>query len=509
MESRVRNFILDKAVGLLQSFRSRTLPETLDDLESGLSNSSHPPPTSSRSQYCPGCERSRNNRRELEIDGTTSPSNGPIEQGAYRQPQFTKGPARFITVKYGAKECIALLVTDTLIAKVRDLYKDSHHLSAQQGPLDSARREAQKSETSTNETSGSTEVTGSEKRVAELQEVVQKQEHGLLGGRRRRDELEGGAKQLRRRVTSSRAHILWVLQKAMKEADLLEPHRPLTPVTRTDVDSEPRIPEENHYTNIKGEKEAVEEVSDRADYAKQHFSLLPNSDHSSEERHLLQRKAWKSYEEALVTMQKVQALFDDRQESYETDLVDYQQGFANGIYNISRSEFDRSKIRYGQKVTRALINAEDAYEAAKEQAQAVGAIGSDDNNATDCYDFYQESWPASQLASCLAEKDWSRVNEWLAKVPGLEEFPERTAELRLELEEPEIEHWFADEVDPADSISQVDFDEWRKDIDRWENIRFDRWEDMRIQIGGPKVHVGFLVRSIESLDRRHSISMCY
>lgn len=154
-----------------------------------------------------------------------------------------------------------------------------------------------------------------------------------------------------------------------------------------------------------------------------------------------------------------------------------------------------------------MINAEDAYEAAKEQAQAVGAIGSDDNNATDCYDFYQESWPASQLASCLAKKDWSRVNEWLAKAPGLEEFPERTAELRLELEEPEIEHWFADEVDPADSISQVDFDEWRKDIDRWENIRFDRWEDMRTQIGGPEVQVGFLVRSIEPLKRRHSIAL--
>lgn len=500
MGSRVRNFILDKAIGLLQSFKSRTLLKTFDDFESGLLNSSQPPPTSNRSQYCPECGRSRNNLRELEIDGTTSPSNGPIGQGADRQPQFTEGSARFITVKDGSKDCIALLVTDTLIAKLRDLYKDSHHRSAQQGPLDSACREAKNTETPMNETSGSTMVAGSEKRIGELEEIIQKQERRLLGSRWRRDDIEGGAK-------SSKAHILWILQNAMKEADLLEPHGPLTPVTVTDVDSELGTQEASHYTTNSGEREAGEVVSDRADYAEQQFILLPDPDDSLEEGQLLRWKAWNSYNEALMTMQKVQALFDDRQDSYETDLADYQQGFANGIYSISRSEFDRSKIRYGQKVTRALINAEDSYEVAREQAQAVGAIGSDYNNAADCYDFYEESWPASRLASYLAEKDWIRVNEWLAKVPGLEELPERNAELGLELERPEREDWFADEVDPADSISQVDFDEWRKDIDRWENIRFDRWEYMRAQVGGPEVQVGFLVRSIESLKRRHSIAL--
>ena len=506
-ESRVRNFIVDKAVGLLQSFRSMTLPKTLDELESGCLNSSQPLLTSNRSQYCPGCERSRNNLRKLGIDSTTSPSNEPIEQGAYRQPQFTEGQARFITAKDGSKDCIALLVTDTLISKLRDLYKDSHHLSAQRGRLDSAFREAKNSETSINETSGSTEVAASEKRVAELQEVVQKQEDGLLGTRRRRDDLEGSAKQLESRVTSSREHILWVLQNAMKEADLLEPHRPLTPVTTTDVNSEVGTQDESHCTANSGERESVDEVSDRADYAEQQSVHLANSGDDPEEWQLLRQEAWKSYNAALMTMHKVQALFDNRQESYEKDLVDYQQGFANGIYDISRSEFDRSKIRYGQKVTRALINAEDAFEAAKIQAQAVDAIGSDYDNATDCYDCYEESWPASQLASLFATKDWSHVHEWLAKAPELGEPPEPKPELELELGHPEADAWFAEDVDPAESISQVDFDEWRKDIDRWENIRFDRWEHMRAQVGGPEVQVGFLVRSIESLKRRHSITL--
>lgn len=512
MESRVRNFLLDKAVGLLQSFKSRTLPKTFDDFESGLLNSSQPPPTSNRPQYCPGCERNRNNVRELAIDGTTSPSNGPIEQGAYLQPQFTEGPARFITVKDGSKDCIALLVTDTLIAKLRDIYKHSHHLSSRQGLLDSARREAQNSKTSTSENSGPIEVAGIERKIVNLQGVAQNQERGLLESRRRRDDLEGGAEQPQSRVTASRAHILWALQNAMKEADLLEPHGPITPVAMMDVDSELETQEESRYTTNSGEIEAGEEVGDRAEYAEQHSVLFANPGNDPEEWQLLRQEAWESYNAALITMHNVQALFDSRQESYETDLADYQRGFANGIYNISRSEFDRSKIRYGQKVTRALINAEDAYEAAKEQAQAVGAIGSDYNNATDCDDLYEASWPASQLASYLAKKDWSHVTEWLAKAPEpLEPKPKPKPklkpelELELELGQPDVDAWFAEEIDPADSISQVDFDEWRKDIDRWENIRFDRWEDMRTHTGGPEVQVGFLVRSIESLDRRHSI----
>ena len=508
MESRVRNFILDKTVSLLQSFRSKTLPMTFDDIESGFLNASQPPQTNVKLHYCPRCESCRKHSAELRSDDIrypTSPSNGPIKQRANGQPQFTEGQAHFITANDGS---IALLVTEELMANLRDLYEDSHHLSENQKSLDYMNREVRVLETSIDQPPGPIEVAESEENIAGLQEVVRKRKYRLLRSRQRRHELEDGAKKLERKVTSSKAHVLWVLHNAMKEADLLEPHRPLTPVTMTSVDSESRTHEKSHYPTNTWERDAVEEVSDRAKYAEQHSVHLAITDKGPEEWQLLRREAWRSYNEASMTVNKIQALFDDRQESYETDLADYRQGLAEGIYNISRSEFDRSKIRYGQKVTRALINAEEAFEAAKEQAQAVGAIGSDSDDAIDCYGYYEESWPASELASYLNTKDWSRVHGWLAKAPGDGEPREPKPETELELEQPEVDDWFADEIDPADSISQVDFDEWRRDIDRWENVRFDQWEDMRAQVGGPEVHVGFLVRSIESLKRRHSIPLC-
>ena len=510
MESRVRNFVLDKAVGLLQSFKTKLPPKTSGDIESGLSNTTQHPPTSDILQHCSGHERSESTLRDLGDDNTQSidpPLHGLIEEGVN---QFTEGPARFVKANDGSKECMALLVTDTLVARLRDVYEDSHHLSGKQGPLAYARREAQCLESSIHHISELIEIAENHGEVEELQKTAQQQETQLLKIRQRRDELEKGAKELERNVTSSKAHILWVLDTAMKEADLLEEHRPLTPVAMTDIESNAGIQEEmrqeiyNEKGKKSGKQNAAQNVTEGADFPKQHSVISADRDEVPAELQSLRQAAWESYNETLVTMHNVQALFDNRQESYETDLADYQQGFTNGIYNISRSDFDRSKIRYGQKVTRALIDAEEAFEAAKEQAQAVGAIGSDYDDETSCFGCYEESWPESQLASYLATKDWGNVHDWLAELPE----PSNPEEPAPESESPEVDEWYADEVDPADSISQVDFDDCRRNIDRWENIRFDRWEDMRTQIGGPEVQVGFLVRSIETLKRRHSVSLC-
>ena len=526
IENRVRNFILDKAVEILQSLKSRALPKTFGDIESGLFDAPPVIPTAHRLQYYPGYPRNRSNLGVLGGDdtrGTIPPSNARIEQDIFQhspsassssersskqennqQPQFTDGPARFIIANDGSKDCIALLVNDTLITKLRDLYEDSHHLAGKQGPLDFARTEAWEIENSISRIIESLEVGENQERIVQLKAMVRRHEQRLLDIQQRRDTLTKSARELEAKVASSKSHIQWVLHNAMERANLFEPHRPLTPNTACNVESEASTEKDNHYDTDIGDLNVGDRVTNNMDESAPHFNA---SDGPLEELQLVRQEAWISYKEAFVTKQKVQELFDDRQESYETDLADYQQGFENGTYNIPRSEFDRSKIRYGQKVTQALINAEEAFEAAKKQAQAVGALDSDDEDEASYYGYYEESWPESQIASYLATKDWSHVSKWLARVSGLSKAEAPNKRTEPELERPDVVDWCADELDPADSISQVDFDEYRKDIDRWENIRYERWEDMRTQVHGPAVQVGFLVRNIESLKRRHSTSM--
>ena len=509
IEGRVRNFILDRAVGLLQSLKSNQLPKTFDDIESGLLNTSHTVPTNHEPQYCPGYERNRRMVGTLgreDIHATNSLSVGPIELGANQQPRFTEGPARFITANDGSQDCMALLVTDTLLAKLHGLHEDSHHLLRKQGQVHHARRECRDFETSIRQIK---ETAENQAETVEFRETVQQHERRLLKLRQWRDELEDSVKQLEGRINSSKSHIQWTLHNAMQETDLLKPHRPLTPHTIIDTESEPRIQNESHDDTSNENYNMVDIAADGVGGAAHRSTPRKDTDIAPEELQSIREKAWQSYNEALVTMHEVQSLFDNRQQSYETDLAEYQQGYANGIYNISRSEFDCSKIRYGMNVTRALITAEEAVEVAKEHAQAVDAIGYDYDDTSSCYSCYEESWPESELASYLATKDWSHVSEWLVRIPERGNAEARELLLEPELKQSEVDDWYGDEVDPADSISQVDFDEWRKDIDRWEAIRFEQWEDMRSQVGGPKVQVGFLVRSTEFLKRRHSTSLCH
>ena len=515
IEGRVRNFILDRAVGLLQSFKSKTIPKTFGDVESGLLNASHnvpTNPTNNESQCWSDYERSRGMVGNLEREdthATNSLSTGPVEPGAKQQPRFTEGPARFITANDGSKDCLALLVTDTLFAKLRDLHKNDHHLLRKQSQLDFACRESRDLETSLRQTK---EMIGKAKNQAETVEprqTLQQRQRRLFKLRQRADELEDSIKELEGRMRSSQSHIQWFLHNVMQETDLVEPHRPLTPFTMTDTKSRPPTQKDIHDDTGNKDYCTAGIAADGVGDAAHHCASQEDTDDAPEELQSIRQTAWESYNEALMTMHKVQSLFDNRQQSYETDLAEYQQGFANGIYNISRSEFDRSKIRYGMKVTRALITAEEAFEVAKEHAQAVDAIGHVYDDGPSCYSCYEESWPESQLASYMATKDWSHISKWLARSPQTGNAEARRHQLEQEPKQPELDDWYGAEVDPADSISQVDFDEWRRDIDRWEAIRFEQWEDMRSRVGGPEVQVGFLVRSTEFLKRRHSTSLCH
>ena len=210
-----------------------------------------------------------------------------------------------------------------------------------------------------------------------------------------------------------------------------------------------------------------------------------SSDEVPADENSVRQTAWEDYNEKLEIYHKFQALFDDRQQAYETNLAKFQDGVRIGIYNVSRSEFDRNRVLHGQKLTRALIDAAKAY------AQAVGATGSEYKQMNH-YGNYEESMPESQIASYNASKDFSGIYDWMF---SLSEPCDPNG-----FEPVEVDDWGAKKVDQTDSISQIDFEEYRKPIDRWQYecalARGDGAEDYYL---GPM--------NVEFLERRHSISL--
>ena len=491
MDTRVKQFFFKKAVGLLDAWKGRLSTNTSGDIESGSLNATESPPTKYQSQQ----PRSTEPKNACPQDTSSLTSIRHIGVSNNQQPQFTEGPARFVVVNDGTKDCLALLVTEKFVAKSCDLYEDSHHLSGKQGPLQQVRREARNAEASMTLIKEALEVAESQEQADELRDDTEKRESALNKARQRKDEVEKGAELLQSSVAASRAYTQWVVETAMRDINLLGPHRPLTPFAAADneEDEDPNNVESQSYNG--GE---IQNAVEDAEVPRQQPVLSPNdaevpvsSDEVSTDEDSIRQAAWEDYNDKLETFHKVQAIFDDRQQAYETNLAKFQDGVKTGIYTMSRSEFDRNRVRHGQKITRALIDAEEAFDAAKAYAKAVGATGSD-YEQTNCFGNYEESMPESQIASYVASKDFSDIYTWMVNVP-------ETCESN-DCEPVEVDDWDAKEIDHTDSISQIDFEEYRKPIDQWQ------YECALARGDGPEEYYLGPV-NIEFLDRRHSVSL--
>ena len=503
MDTRVKNFIFQRTARLLKAWKGSPPTNSSGDIETGLLNTIQSPPTNNKAQHSSEHERAKD-RTEIKGGDSVRPQESSLTLarpiGPNQQLQFTDGPAQFVIVNNGSKDCLALLVTETFVAKSRDLYEDSHHLAGKQGPLQHVRRDARNAENSLGLVIESLEAAESREQANELEKVARTRESELIEAGKRKKEIERGAEQLESSIAASRAYTQWVLETAMEEANLLEPHRPLTPFTVADNEdntSPNEVYNRLHNGHVTNEDEA-QETTQQENSSRQELQVRPNnaeapadSERNPAGEDPIRQAAWNDYNDKLETFHKIQAIFDDRRETYETNLAKYQDGVKNGMYQMSRSDFDRNRVRHGQKITRALIDAEEAFDAAKTYAQAVGATGSE-YEPTNHFGSYEESMPDSQMASYNASTDFGDIYRWMADVPEMGDFDE--------FEPVEVDDWDAREIDQTDSISQIDFVEYRKPIDQWQ------YECALARGEGPEEYYLGPV-NVEFLERRHSVSL--
>ena len=503
MHTRVKNFIFQSTARLLKAWKGSLPTNVSGEIETGLLHAIQSPPTNKSTQHSSYHERTEDRTALPEGDIVRSQERSltlarPI--GPNQQPQFTDGPARFVIVNDGSRDCLALLVTETFITKSRDLYEDSHHLAGKQGPLQHVRRDARNAEDSLGLVIDSLEAAESQEQANELEDVAKTRESELIEAGKRKNEIEKGAERLESSIAASRAYTQWVLETAMEAANLLEPHRPLTPFTmaHNEEDTSPNeLYDHLHNGHVTNEDEAQETRQDE-DSSTQELHVRPydaeppaDPEDVPASEDSIRQAAWDDYNDKLETFHKIQTIFDDRQEAYETNLAKYQDGVKAGIYQMSRSDFDRNRVRHGQKITRALIEAEEALDAAKTYAKAVGATGSK-YAPTNYLGNYEESTPDNQMASYNASTDFSHIYRWMVDVPEMDDLKES--------EPVEVDDWNAKDIDQTDSISQIDFEEYRKPIDQWQ------YKCALIRGEGPEEYYLGPV-NIEFLERRHSVSL--
>ena len=449
--------------GLLRSLRGALPPQTPFDVEStkpdlihiqsqSQDDASKINPSALQSQIAENLEA----RQEDHVDASTTKSTLSrynIENSETPRPQFTEGASRFVLAKDGSRDCVALLVNENFLAELRDLFQGDHDLNALHGPLNRAEMDLAIIERSVEERQDALERAKTEQEADKCYETMEQQKIKLHKTRQWKYELENERARVEGHLDLSRSHIKCVLETAMTEADLIGPEKPQPALLLRGEqldDSEDTV--KVHEYVVPGRTPTESVVSDQEEV------------HISEEV-TQQREAFEYFIDRSQRLDTIQADFEDQRQNYHKNLTEYLQDFETGATTMTRSAFDRRSVQYGQQLTRALINIEEQFEDARSQALALGALPSDYGHEFYYGAVYEESWPANKIADYLASEDWTFVESWLDGIPDSFSSSSSSPDDAVEIDE-----WEAEEVEVNDSISVIDYEDYRRDIDRYRRM---------------------------------------
>ena len=369
------------------------------------------------------------------------------------QPQFTEGPSRFVIANDGSKDCAALLVNEEFLARLRDLFQANRDISALDRSLYHTNMDAQDTERSVRKAQESLDTVESAEKVEECQTFIAQRTTELLKLNHRKGELEKERSLVEGRLELSKSHTQWVLETAMKGADYLGPERPLPAILLRDEDAEcadDNVEASEHGTPVQSPAVSIASGHEEAEVS---------------EEELQRRAAYDEFIDRSQFLDTIKADFDDQQNNYRENLARFEQKLEAGTNTMSRSAFDRRSVQYGQQLTRALIDAEEAFEEARDRALALNAISSDHDHEFYYGAEYEESWPENKIADYNASQDWTYLETWMDDIPDSNSQADNDDD-----EVDEVDEWEAEEVEVNDSISMIDCEDYRRDIDRYRRI---------------------------------------
>lgn len=176
---------------------------------------------------------------------------------------------------------------------------------------------------------------------------------------------------------------------------------------------------------------------------------------------LLGRVAEEELQQAQGKMGEARWQFDHRQMKYQRKLAKFKRLAAEGKVN-SRSDFDRRQLQHEQGLTRKLIDAENSYELAMQQAKAIYQPQQPVNDHDEIY--YNDGSILERQTKELCEAngiDRDRIEVWRS---SLQEAQDPNSS---EGEPVDIGNWTSNPIDVCNSISVVDIQGYGERREWW------------------------------------------
>ncbi|KAF2491134.1 hypothetical protein BU16DRAFT_566047 [Lophium mytilinum] len=383
--------------------------------------------------------------------------------GEEEENDYTSGPAKMVVVNDGANASAALLLSYDLSKKIQDAVMGDRVLQELGLQIDQQRSNINAREQDLRYT-----ILRIDRKIERLElkfkkaskltdeQVRETEEHraAISDLEKQRADLELEDHDLRERweAAQQRQQMLQrevnvIMEDVFVKCQLLPPQESfdgsqMEPFDGEGSDQFPDAPEGLEFENHLGEIPQAQNVTD--DYQDVAMQASTNLEH---------RKG---------DLIRAQRSFDTYQTGYDASLQQYLSTQINRPIIDSQTEHDLLHLQRGRTLTRRLIDAEEALEAAEIAAKAARCPTnyfqeSHFGDGTD--DGYRES----QEAAIAAQVDRKKIEAWLAKEPANGDM-RRPSEAKTE---PEVDEWSVDEEKPFDSVSVLAEGSRRKKIDKW------------------------------------------
>lgn len=353
-----------------------------------------------------------------------------------RSIQYTDGQDRAITVNDGAKECIAFLLTKETVLRLAEIARKGKKIKEISQTYQKASQDVSFGQGFLGYFPTMLEDATTQEEYDQLNRDLERRKPEILRDIERKEYLESELQSQNESLACTRDLAEGAFEQILLAAQLL-----------------PEGHEE--YAKNLGEESSDMDGSTIRSTPKEEQSFV-NEYHSEildpiEELDLARQLVF-----------ELQDRFDTEREWQDQKIVEYRQMQQQGLVDFPESELDLLHVQQRAETTRALIEAEEAFEQARAKARTLGLLQNEPDQESGFIDGTDDASSVCQdLAAHVSGLNATSVQAWASRV----------AEARDEdWVEPDVDEWDSRSVSMSDSVSVVANGKWRKRIDRWHYI---------------------------------------
>lgn len=363
----------------------------------------------------------------------------PMEQTETpNSPPYTDGPSQIILANDGTKNCLALLLTKGMVTDLNEINETRQKLEIAEGKYENIRRQVKINEIFVDQSHANLQVSKSEEERSRTLKEIEECKEILLKDTKIKETLEEDVSIEKRNLHYMQALSQTTFQKLFTDAGLAS------------------LPEPDTAAN----PEDQEAITSRAN------SVTPSDGTGSvislEQLH--KQYVLENLTQTRTDFVDLQTAFDERKETYETDLQEYNQWVLEGRTTATKSEFDTSCLKDAGAIARALIDAENEYETALTEARALDLLDTTSDQESNFGDGIDDGYSLSFEVEMRAAPDRDFIDRWNDTVTENE-----STEL-LKCEGMNSDSWEVQSVAMSDSFSVLNHSRGRRRIDRWQAI---------------------------------------